>query len=244
MPVAKSYQSMRQLGDPFANNGRLYVKVETSTGAVKTVRWYNDAEYARLYPEHTALKQIKPTKEILGFTNGYITIFKGDSIPDLEGWFAHSPCRYHSIWGWYLPSTEQLPSPLPLGITPLTLTWESISRNEELRPVPEIQKAIDSLLYEPSASQYRGSIGDKLDWFTAILTDDRTFDTQYGLTHYYTFKDTNDNVYTWKTNAATLKTGTTYSLKGTIKDHQTYKNVKQTVLTRCRVTTYSSLPSI
>ena len=49
--VAKSYQTLEIVQEPFSENGRLYVKVKTKKGTIKKVRWYSEAEYARMYPD-------------------------------------------------------------------------------------------------------------------------------------------------------------------------------------------------
>ena len=41
MPVAKSYQKYKIVGQPFKDNGKMYVVVMTDKGSHKTVRWYN-----------------------------------------------------------------------------------------------------------------------------------------------------------------------------------------------------------
>ena len=93
--VAKSYQKMEQVGEPYAKeNGRIYVKVKnTTTGAIKEVRWYNETEYARMYPGETASDKLNVNqKNILGFQEGYITIFKGN-VEANEYWFERSIAR-------------------------------------------------------------------------------------------------------------------------------------------------------
>ena len=47
--------------------------------------------------------------------------------------------------------------------------------------------------------------------------------------------DKEGNVYTWGTSARSLDEGVKYHLKGTVKEHTTYRNVCQTALTRCKV---------
>ena len=49
--VAKSFQSLRQIGEPYTKNGRQYVKVEKKSGGEREVRWYTEAEYAKMYPD-------------------------------------------------------------------------------------------------------------------------------------------------------------------------------------------------
>ena len=75
--VAKSYQAYEILTEPYTKNGRKYVDINYKN-KTKTVRWYSDAEYAKLYPPTTT--PVAPTidlRNILGFQKGYITIFKG-----------------------------------------------------------------------------------------------------------------------------------------------------------------------
>ena len=90
MAVAKSYKELPQCGEPYEKNGRMYIVVECKNGHRKEVRWYTDQEYAKMYPDDakpsagTGIcggKKIRPTKEVLGFKNGYIYILKGDTYP-------------------------------------------------------------------------------------------------------------------------------------------------------------------
>ena len=133
MPVAKSYQSLEIVGDVFVSSGRQYVNVKTKSGALKTVRWYSDSEYRKMYHEAVAVDRsadpyYKPQKEVLGFTKGYITIFKGDTYAEID-WFRASIARYARWWGWYIISTEEVPADLPAGIEAIRLPWESVGQD-------------------------------------------------------------------------------------------------------------------
>ena len=94
--VAKSYQSLEILGEPFVSNGRWYVNVLTKKGIEKTVRWYSEKEYQRMYPDEKVqtdnIIHINQ-KKILGFEKGYITIFKGNTYEEKE-YFQMSSARY------------------------------------------------------------------------------------------------------------------------------------------------------
>jgi len=90
-------------------------------------------------------------------------------------------------------------------------------------------------------SQHIGQIGDKLD-LEVILEKKAWFDVPsfrgYGrdTIHVYTFRDTNGNALVWKTSKGLgIEEGKTVHLTGTIKDHNEYKDEKQTILTRCKV---------
>lgn len=82
--VAKLYQNLEIVSkEPFWSEGKKYVEVKTSKGAIKVVRWYSDYEYAKLYkeePDHSKDPFYRTQKSVLGFDKGYITIFKGDTL--------------------------------------------------------------------------------------------------------------------------------------------------------------------
>ena len=64
MATAPSFQNLERLSEPFEENGKEYILVKTKSGTTRKVRWYEEAP-----------KRIRPVKEVLGFTKGYITIF-------------------------------------------------------------------------------------------------------------------------------------------------------------------------
>ena len=83
---------------------------------------------------------------MLGFDNGYITIFKGNIVPHAD-WFSLSNARYHNTWGWYIVSTEEVPADLPKGIEPIILSWEDVSENGVLRSQSDIKKIVTKLKF-------------------------------------------------------------------------------------------------
>lgn len=238
MAVAKSYQGLEIVGDVFVSSGRQYVNVKLKSGKTKTVRWYSDAEYRKLYPEvktaaaDTSDPYYKPQKEVLGFTKGYITIFKGDTYSEID-WFRASIARYTRWWGWYIISTEEVPADLPEGITPIQLPWELVGQEDgKLKPEHLVKEAVESIIYEESESEYVGSIGERLELF---LTVERTIelDGAYGHSTMHIMRDDCDNLFVWTTASKSWAAGTEHHIKGTVKDHRKYKNECQTVLTRC-----------
>ena len=235
--VAKTYQGWATYGEPFEENKKMYVVVVTPKGAHKKIRWYSEAEYAKMYPDaEPPRKKLRSLKDVLGFKEGYITIFKGDTYPLLD-WFQQEPkCRYHCSFGWYCVSEEELPSPIPAGVEPVKLYWKDIANVEEdaLKPKEYLKQHIESLLYDASPSQFQGKIGERIE---RELTVTRVLESDgyYGHNSFHIFSDAEGNVYTWNTSSKTLEVGRTYHLKGTVKEHTCFRNVNQTNLTRCAI---------
>lgn len=236
--VAKSYQNLEIIGEPFSSKGRLYVQVKTKSGVLKTVRWYSEKEYMKMYPNDTTsdtgeFKRIKTQKETLGFEKGYITIFKGNTYEDKE-YFQMSTARYSRLWGWYFISTDELPEDIPEDVTPITLPWEMVGNEDgTLKNEDEVAAAVESLIYDSDISEYQGKIGERLELF---LTVEKTIslDSYYGKNTMHIMRDDSGNCYVWTTAAKSWAENSEHYLMGTVKDHKMYKGVKQTILTRCR----------
>lgn len=225
MATAPSFANLERLSEPFEENGKEYILVKTKSGTTRRVRWYEEP-----------MKKIRPLKEVLGFTKGYITIFKGDTYSLLE-WFQEEPkCRYHKFFGWYVTSEDELPT-LPAGLEPIQLKWEDVAFADEdqLRPESQIKEYIDSLMYDPSPSKWQGNIGDRITRYLTVTKITELPDGYYGPSSFYLFEDKDKNEYTWTTAARKLELGETYEVVGSIKSLQKYKGKEQTVLTRCRI---------
>ena len=224
MATAPSFTNLERLSEPFEENGKEYILVKTKSGTTRKVRWYEEP-----------MKKIRPLKEVLGFTKGYITIFKGDTYSLLE-WFQDSTARYHKFWGWYFTSEEELPE-IPAGITPIQLKWEDVAFADEdqLRPESQIKEHIDSLMYDPSPSKWQGEVGDRIDRTLTVIKVTPLEDGYYGPSTFFLFRDEYENEYCWTTGSKSLDLNATYEVRGTIKALQKYKGKEQTVLTRCRI---------
>lgn len=237
--VAPTFQNFEKLSEPYLVSGKMYIRVKNpKTGTERQVRWYDDKEYKKAFkPKDEGVNEFGWTpnlKVALGFEKGNITIFK-TPIDDEDEWFKASAARYCVHWGWYFPSTAVLPSDLPEGLEPISLSWEQVSKDgTSLLPKGELRAFIDKLLYGESISKHQGSIGERIER-TVILQKTHSFDGAYGTTYVYTFEDADKNVYSWITAAKALANGSTYILKGTVRDHNIHKGVEQTVLTRCRI---------
>lgn len=241
MPVAKSYAGLEILCEPYTlDKGRQYVKVRTKSGASKQVRWYSDKEYAKMYPAETrstepAPEIIRPLKEVLGFKEGYITIFKGDTYNYLE-WFRRSTARFARYWGWYFVSDEPMPAEYPYELEPVHLKWEDVSTPDgnALLPEDRVKAIVDSIIYEPGDGEFVGEVGERLEIY-AYLKRVIELENGFGVSWMHIWEDDLGNEYTWTTSSKRLEDDKEYHFKGTVKKHTIYRNRKQNVLTRCTI---------
>ena len=236
MAVAPSFQKYPTFGEPYEKNGRKYIAIVYPDGHHREVRWY-DTEPAAAPSKASGLKKIRPTKDVLGFSKGYITIFKGDTYPVLE-WFQSVPeCRYHNFWGWYIVSEDEVPAVIPAGIEPVKLKWEDVAIVDEdcLKSETLVRQAVDALIYEPSNSIWQGSIGERMDRLLTVKKAVVNDDGYYGPSTFYLMEDEEGNQYCWTTSANQLEIGETYELRGTVKAFSKYKGTEQTILTRCNI---------
>lgn len=225
MATAPSFANLERLSEPFEENGKEYIFVKTKSGTTRKVRWYEEP-----------MKKIRPRKDVLGFSKGYITIFKGDTYP-LKDWFREHGATFRNHWGWCFASEQELPEVIPQGIEPVKLMWEDIAfvDEDELRSDSEIDEAVAKVLYDPSPSKWQGEVGDRITRYLTVTKVAELPDGYYGPSTFYLFEDEEENEYTWTTAARKLELGETYEVVGTVKALSKYKGKEQTVLTRCRV---------
>lgn len=235
--VAPSYQSYIPVSEVFVSNGRQYVKMQNPvTGATRTCRWYTNTEYAKLYKTNDSPVpfKYKTQKEVLGFTNGFITIFKKNGMDENYEYFRYNPYRYARCWGWYWPSTEELPSDLPADIEPVRLDWNLVGKDNGTLLAEEIvRQRVDPLIYPKSSSQFQGTVGDRIER-TLTVVKAYTLSGAYGTSVLHNMEDEEGNVYVWTTSAKSWPEGSVHHLRGTVKKHDFYRNCEETILTRCK----------
>ena len=235
--VAKSFQNLKIEGEPFNQNGRLYVNVITNSGSLRKVRWYSDYEYKKMYPEeadnHTNDPYYKTQKVVLGFINDFITIFKNNNYENSD-YFRSKGARYTKWWGWFFASDAEIPEDLPEGVIPVRLDWSLVGTSDEkLKSDKEVADVVDSLIYDDGESEYQGEIGEKIERIL-IVEKAIALDGFYGASTMYIMRDDDGNCYVWTTAAKSWEPQTEHHIVGTVKDHKQYKGMKQTILTRCR----------
>lgn len=83
-------------------------------------------------------------------------------------------------------------------------------------------------------SNYLGSVGEKISVNFVSGREVACCETQFGLLHIYEFKDANGNTVVWKSSSSKdiPESGT---VTGTVKSHEEYDGIKQTVILRAKI---------
>lgn len=148
--------------------------------------------------------------------------------------------KYNSLFGWYFsnPTDSKYPT------TPLHYK-DIFTANEYDELVPsrdvEIQYLVKELKTQAetninrstSLKEYEGEINVRSVFLISSYSILTTYDTDYGTVNVYKFITQSDNILIWKTHSS-LPEGVTI-IKATVKAHEEYKGIKQTVLSRVAV---------
>jgi hypothetical protein len=84
-------------------------------------------------------------------------------------------------------------------------------------------------------SEYVGRVKERMDLTVRVLFT-KVIDSVYGTSTMHKMADENGNLFVWfNSGRGDLVKGRTYNIKGTVKAHQEYQGVKQTMLNRVKV---------
>lgn len=103
--VAKTFQNLEQVGEPFESGGKMYINVRSKNGTVRRVRWYDIAEYMKMYPD-TSREEIDPyyksMRRVLFDDYDFIWIVKGNYENKVDLLEMNPYVCYHTYWGWFV----------------------------------------------------------------------------------------------------------------------------------------------
>lgn len=145
--VAKTFQNLEQIGEPFEDKGKKYINVRAKNDNIKRVRWYEVDEYLKMYPD-ASRKDIdpyyKPLKHLFCKNEDYFWVFK-DARIDNEVLRANQYVWYHTSWGWYIrpDAPKEEIEKLQKDFTMRQLYWNEIAIDENtLKSVQEIKRRL------------------------------------------------------------------------------------------------------
>jgi hypothetical protein len=102
----------------------------------------------------------------------------------------------------------------------------------QLKAYEKKQRAAEA---EKAASDYLGQVKDKITVATSNFACISSWENMFGTTYLYKFTDDDGNVCIWYASRPVNNEDKVNSVTGTVKDLAEYNGVKQTVLTRCKV---------
>lgn len=133
--VAKTFQNLPQVGEPFESGGKMYVNVQSKNGNLRRVRWYEVDEYMKMYPETNRAdidEYYKSMKYTICGAGGYVWVLEGDLNSYLDILEMNSNTRYHTHLGWYVRSDveDYVLDALKEFCTPHKLYWDEVAEDE------------------------------------------------------------------------------------------------------------------
>ena len=171
-------------------------------------------------------------------TDGFTYLFKGDTYARKDEIKANG-ALFHNALGWHIARPvygfEFVKVHIKDIATP-TLYGYMITAEKD-----EIDALKDPPQEDTKQSEYVGEIGQRIS-FDVTLTnrafwENRFIEWKPQTMYLHTFKDADGNVLIWKTTNSLykLEIGDKITIRGTIKEHSEYNDVKQTVLQRCQI---------
>lgn len=118
-----------------------------------------------------------------------------------------------------------------LGIL-VSLTIAYARHLDQVAAYEKKQKEVEA---EKAASQHIGEVKQRIIVGVASFECKSSWSNMYGVTFLYRFTDNNGNVFVWYASSAVENEDRVATITGTVKEHSEYNGVKQTVLTRCKV---------
>ena len=106
---------------------------------------------------------------------------------------------------------------------------KAISRYYEFKKMQEEKEKL------AKSSNYLGEVGEKISVNFVSGREVACCETQFGLLHIYEFKDANGNTIVWKSSSS-KNIPESGVVAGTVKSHEEYDGIKQTVILRAKIT--------
>lgn len=231
--VAKTYQSLSTIGEPYEKNGKMYIVVTMKNGNNKEVRWYSEREYAKMYPETIVTVQSNDfMKDAFGFNKGYIDIIKENVNYDDEAVCdfnrEHKIFQYSNYFGWFIKHENELSK----YFVTVRIFWDEV-KDKSLEEIQMLCR--ERRQNTDNVSQFQYEIGERKTMMLELV-DKKTRNDYYGVKFTYTFvHDATGNTFQWVTAAVDLEPQRDYEVTGTIKAHEVIDGIKTTVLTRCKI---------
>lgn len=121
-------------------------------------------------------------------------------------------------------------------IVSAVFSYDRMIEKEAQRILAEAKKVSEAEL-----SQYQGEVGQRITFTVKEHKCVSAYESSYSyystcINYLYKFVDNDGNVYMWSTSNDIAEDAIIESITGTVKKHEEYKGLKQTWVTRCKIT--------
>lgn len=162
-----------------------------------------------------------------GFNSKRITYCILGNTYSIKDKLKDAGCRYHEKLGWHCYEPLSLPS--AYLIEPVTFDDAFVWDKDKAKALP--RESVKRLEAHGTPIEWAGDIGDTLENLEVTLVRINSFQSKYGISYIYTFcTDKNVLVWTTKTLLDIEEGRNLILLKAKIKNLETYKDLKQTVI--------------
>lgn len=221
---------------------------------VRTVEYQKKLNDQRLEKAHkTAGERNAKYLHTMGFSeDGRAWLVMGNTY-EIKDQLKATHCRWDPYFGWHFDHTVSEFSCVEISINDKIPCIDENGNDSEctlgmyandgtlyMAPQGDIDRWVNSIQDSWNAKQapdmeYFGSVGDKIQ-LSLKLVKVGGYETQFGYTSVYTFEDSENHQFVWKTGCGIdADKGSMVTIKGSVKAHSEYKGIKQTELTRCKV---------
>lgn len=176
----------------------------------------------------------------LGFNDNLITyMVVGGNVYQIKDELKERGAKYNPIIGWHVPA----PIYLPKGYSFCEIAFDEVydfkplAKNAEMKIDAKqiVEDKLAEMLGEGASEFYPEDEGTRIRGIEAKVEKIAGFSGVYGYTYIYNFSTDNFH-FVWMTSShQSLEEGDAVILTGTIKKFDTYRGVKITYLTRCKV---------
>lgn len=217
-----AYESVRVSG---------YIKTQeggTST-AVKSHMYYAAEQSPWLLPEPT-LRECRKEMCNLGinFENKNAKMFVKKALQ----WLRTLPETSTYIHNMRVLCNENYITQRNIGFAASLIPMYS----REVRALETENRKNEDMQRQAKVSEYVGNIGDRVEIMVASIKCVAKWNTDYCVMSRYKIEDKKGNIYVWKTSKfIDCETEIPEKIRGTVKEHNEYKGIKQTELTRCKL---------
>jgi len=143
--------------------------------------------------------------------------------------------KFDDMKAWLLANgDENLKVMAQIGYVPLNKYWSVASAAFDWGT--SVAEAAKAEALKTKMNAFMGAVGDKMLGIPCKLVHRHSFQTDFGTTTLLKFETESGNTVTWfASNPPQFDESREVMLKGTVKGHNEYKGVNETILTRCKI---------